>query len=144
MYNLDHWKKLYVVQPLFFFFPFFLPSNLSQAHFHRTLKAKSKTQKSSDITLIGREEVAPNLMPDQDQKLPYLGLKGYDMAYCFSDSLLLISEQHPQLLNRWYWHFMAESCQQPTTNLLPFSKSILLHIPPCRNTSNQLNIRMMS
>lgn len=57
---------------------FLLDSNLSQAYFHRTLKAR---QKCFDITLIGWE--VAKLMPDQDQKIPYLGLKGYDSGLLF-------------------------------------------------------------
>lgn len=58
--------------------PFLLDSNLSQAYFHRTLKAR---QKCCNITLIGRE--LAKLMPDQDQKIPYLGLKGYASGLSF-------------------------------------------------------------
>lgn len=60
--------------------PLFLSSNLSKADFHHILKARHR---KADITLIGKEKVPPKLMPDQDQKIPYLGLKGYGSSLPF-------------------------------------------------------------
>lgn len=132
---------LYVSLPLFFFFLF-------SVTFHKlsfiTL-SKQDTEKAVTSHWLDGKEVAPKIDAQaRDQKIPYLGLKGCDMAYCFSDSLLLISKQHPGLLNRRYWHFIMESRHQPGTNLLASSKSILLHISLGRNSLNQLNIRTTS
>lgn len=74
--------------------------------FHGVLKAKKKKLwYNTDWT-----DVAPKLIPDGHQKIPYLGLRGSDMA---------LSGSLNNILSCWmqYWHFNMESRHQLEKNL---------------------------
>lgn len=65
-------------------------SHLSWASFHHPLKPRWK---GCDSTLIGQKEMVSKKMPDQHQKIQYLGLKR------LWHGLQWLTEQHPQLFN---------------------------------------------